>query len=109
MDSPRHGRRQDKPVYAAVTRIRTHTPFDEAAWERGRRDVIEPLTQQAGFRAYYTVQASDTDYLAISVWESAADYERALQQLGPVMSDVIEPYLVGSPERIAGEVVEHRS
>ena len=68
-----------------------------------------PLAEQVpGFRAYYFVRVADDRVLAISLWDSQADWEETLPRLMPWLQENVAPQLAREPERTAGDVVIER-
>jgi hypothetical protein len=95
-------------MYAIVARFPFRAAPDAALLQRIEQEIIEPISKQPGFRAYYGIRTSDTDAIAVHVWESQADAERALQLILPRLQALAGEGLVGTPERSMGEVVTQR-
>ena len=95
-------------MYAVVARFQFRSPATEAQVQQVERELVEPLCQQPGFRAYYGVRISDTEALAVHVWDSQADAEQAIQLIGPRQQQVVGDQLAGPPQRMMGEVLIHR-
>ncbi len=96
-------------MYANVSDYRLRPGFDaQPLIQRTEQEVLPLAEQLAGFRAYYFVRVTDNRLLAISLWDSQAEWEQALPRLLPWMQDNVAPLLAGEPARLAGEVVIER-
>ncbi len=96
-------------MYIVSTRWLYRRPLTEAEQERGQADVVDGVLARApGFRAYYYGPISDTEALAVSVWESEADWKRALEQQNAVLPRVAGEAIAGEPQRTAVQVTVQR-
>ncbi len=92
-------------MYAAVVRFRFRAPVSEADMTRIEQEVIDPTTRLAGFRMNIGIRVTDTEAIAVHLWDSREDFERALPQLMALTQQGIGAQLAGPPERTAGEVL----
>ncbi len=76
-------------MYAVVARVQFRSAATKAQVQQVERELVEPLSQQPGFRAYCGMRVSDTEALAIHVWDSQADAEQAIQFIGPGQQPVV--------------------
>ena len=95
-------------MYAVVVRFQFRAPVRREVVERAEKDIIDPATQLPGFRAYYGVRLSDTEAIAVHVWDSEADAERGGSQMAALTQHVVGDLLAGPPQPVGGEVLIHR-
>ena len=75
---------------------------------RAEKEIIDPAAQLPGFRAYYGVRLSDTEAIAVHVWDSEADAERGGSHLAALTQQMVGDQLAGPPQPAGGEVLIHR-
>ena len=95
-------------MYLNATRCQVRPDVDVRELMRRSYPEVTPLLRQlAGLRSYYDTQVADDAFLSITVWDSQADCEKGLQQLGPWVAQNLGPLLAGAPQREGGEVIGH--
>lgn len=93
-------------MYLNATRCQVRPDVDLGDLMRRSSPEVAPLLRQLpGLRTYYDAQVADDAFLSVTVWDSQADCEKGLQQLGPWVKQHLAPLLVGAPQREAGEIL----
>jgi len=93
-------------MFAVTTRYRFRIPPTEETLYRVQTDVLEGVFRQTpGFRAYYGVQVTDREALAISLWDNQGAADDALRRAAPHVQRILGGEMSGNPERTMGEVV----
>ena len=95
-------------MFVAVSRFHFRTlPQDEVRILRRRAEQDLPALARslAGFRGLYLSQVADDEVMAVWLWDSRADSEQALGQVGPWHMQQVLPALDRPPERVGGEVL----
>ena len=76
------------------------TDDDQAAGE-----IATLLGGQPGFRSYTLVRTGEREVVVVTVFDSEAQLERAVEEIGQQVHQRIGSLVEGSPERRDGEVV----
>ena len=95
-------------MFVSVSRFHFRTlDQDEARVLRRRaeHDIPRLLRDVPGFRAFYLSQVADDEVMAVWLWDSRADSEQALGQVGPWLMQQVLPALDRPPDRVGGEVL----
>jgi hypothetical protein len=99
-------------VYAIAVRLPLRAGLGEdevtALVERAEREIVAPVAQLPGFRAYYAVRVGDTEALLFHVWATREQAEAGSARLGELTERLLGEAVAGPPQRTAGPVVIHR-
>jgi hypothetical protein len=61
-----------------------------------------------GFRDFrLVVRPGDNEIMTVWLWDSEADWNAALERLGPFIQANFAPHLAQPPERLGGEIIQH--
>lgn len=71
------------------------------------RAVAEQLRTQPGFHSYTLVRTGDSEFVAITLFETNAQLHSAIEALGNRAQSNIHQLAAGKPETRAGDVVYH--
>jgi heme-degrading monooxygenase HmoA len=91
-----------------MTSYQWKSPLKEDEVAQVEREVINVLAGLPGFKAYYGIKVSDTEWVAVVVWESQAASEQARDRVAPAVQRIVGAKIVGQPRRVVGEVVLYR-
>lgn len=95
-------------MYLMVSTFQFRRPISPELVAQTEREVVDPLTQQPGFRAYYACRSGETEITTVHVWDSETAAQNAVRTVSPHVQRVLGSELVGSVERTGGEVEVHR-
>ena len=95
-------------MYMMISKFQFRQAMSPELVAQTEREVVDPLTQQPGFRAYYACRSSETEITTVHVWDSEAAAHNAVRTVSPQVQRVLGPELVGSVERTGGEIEVHR-
>ena len=71
------------------------------------RDVAEQLRTQPGFHSYTLVRTADSEFVAITLFETNAQLHSAIDALSNRAQSNINQLAAGKPETRAGDVIYH--
>ncbi len=71
------------------------------------RELAARLRQQPGFRSYTVIRTGRREVAAVTVFDSQAQLERAVEAVADLVRQRIAPLAAGSPERRRGDVLYH--
>jgi heme-degrading monooxygenase HmoA len=71
------------------------------------RDVAQRLRTQPGFHSYTLVRTGDSEFVAITLFETNAQLHSAIDALSNRAQSNIHQLAAGKPEARAGDVVYH--
>lgn len=87
-------------------RFRSMAQAEQQRLAQGIEQEIGPIVRaSSGFRGVYFARPDDDELMAVWLWDSEADWQSALAQLGPYLQQHVVPNLAQPPERVGGEVV----
>jgi heme-degrading monooxygenase HmoA len=75
--------------------------------DSGARELAARLREQPGFRSYMLVRSGEREVIAVTVFDSEEQLERALASVADFVQRRITPLVAGAPERRRGEVLYH--
>lgn len=77
-----------------------------ASWEdTTAREIGERLRRQPGRRFCALVRTAEREVVAIAIFDSEADLERAVATVAPLVHERVRALTVGEPERRQGAVL----
>jgi hypothetical protein len=80
----------------------------ETLAQRIDQDGLPIVRDCRGFRDFrLVVRPEDSEIMTVWLWDSEADWNAALERLGPFIQENFAPYLAGPPERLGGEIIQH--
>jgi hypothetical protein len=80
----------------------------ETLVQRIEDDGLPIVRECRGFRDFrLVVRPSDNEIMTVWLWDSEADWNAALERLGPFIQENFAPHLAQAPERLGGEIVQH--
>lgn len=71
------------------------------------RELTAHLRQQPGFQSYTLVRPNEREVVAVTVFDSETQLERALESVVGLVQQRIGPLTEGSPRRRKGDVLHH--
>jgi hypothetical protein len=72
------------------------------------QDGLPIIRDCRGFRDFrLVVRPDENEIMTVWLWDSEADWEAALERLGPFIRDNFGPHLAQPPERLGGEIAQH--
>ena len=71
------------------------------------RELTDRLRQQPGFRAYTLVRSGEREVVALIMFDTEEQLERALESAADFVRERIGPLTQGQPERRGGNVLHH--
>jgi hypothetical protein len=92
-------------VHLIVTTIPTKRPLVPDEVGRIERELPDLAAKMAGYRGFYWARTTDTEMLTVSIWDSQAEADTALEQIRPWLIATLGPLMAGAPERRVGEVL----
>jgi hypothetical protein len=89
-----------------INRLQFAKPVDRALFERGVRDLGEPMRAVEGFRDFQIVQTGECEVVLLIFADSPATLDRIATEVGsPWMVEHVVPLLASPPERLIGDVI----
>lgn len=92
-------------MFGIVTTFKLREPLTAEEIEEIRRQAIEPMTRQPGFRHYHVVQNEAGLIGSFHAWDSRSQAEAALADMSPKLAPLLEHKLLEPPQRIMSEIV----
>ena len=95
-------------MFVAVSRFHFRTLLQDEVRilrRRAEQDLPALARSLSGFRGLYLSQVADDEVMAVWLWDSRADSEQALGQVGLWLMQQVLPALDRPPERVGGEVL----
>ncbi len=90
-------------MYVSTSRIQLIRPTTTE--ERRRvQEIYERLAKEHGFRAFYLARPSETESAAVVLFDSEADFRKALERVGGTIHAIMDPLVAGTPRGERGEV-----
>jgi heme-degrading monooxygenase HmoA len=68
------------------------------------RELVDRLRRQPGFRSYTLVQTGEREVVAVTVFDSREQLERAVESVADFVQQRVVPLAAGAPQRRRGEV-----
>lgn len=79
-----------------------------AAWkDDAARAIAARLQDQPGFRSYTVIKTGEWELVVVTVFDTAAELERAIEAVGPTVRERIVPLVEPQPEKRQGAVLLH--
>jgi heme-degrading monooxygenase HmoA len=79
----------------------------ESSSDRTSREVADRLREQPGFHAYTLVRTGDSEVVAITMFETAAQLHSAIESISDLTQSNIHNLSAGKPVSRAGDVIYH--
>lgn len=92
-------------MHAVVTTIPLKRPLTTDETARIARELPPLVASRPGYRAFYWAAAGEAQALTVSLWDSPAEAEAALEQVRPWLVEAIGPLIAGAPTRQLAEVL----
>jgi hypothetical protein len=93
-------------VYAHVNIWRL-SPAGASSDDAAARELAARLREQSGFRAYTVIRTGEREVVAVTVFDSEEQLQRAVGAVADLVRQRIDPLAEGAPERRRGEVLHH--
>ena len=71
------------------------------------RELVARLRQQPGFLAYTLIKTGEREVVAVTVFDSREQLERAVESVADFVQQRVAPLAAGAPQRRRGEVLHH--
>jgi hypothetical protein len=97
------------PAASSYAHVNVWRLNDEgASWEdTTAREVAAALRRQPGFRAYTVVRTAEWEVVVVTVFESQAQLDAAMEAIAPLVRDTVQLLVTGAPDRREGAVLMH--
>lgn len=85
-------------------------PLNEAgakADDTAAQALATQLTEQPGFHSYTLIRSGPQEVVALTIFESEATLQAAMQAVADVVHQQVNPLTAGAPEQRSGEVLFH--
>lgn len=79
----------------------------ESSSDTTSREVADRLREQPGFHAYTLVRTGDSEVVAITLFETAAQLHSAIEAISDITQSNIQNLSSGKPVSRAGDVIYH--
>jgi heme-degrading monooxygenase HmoA len=91
-------------MFLTSSRSQFAVPLTEAEFQQGEKIVDSTMVTAPGFRVHYMIMISDTEMFSLSVWDSEADFQKAVETGRPAMQKLLESKLAGTSQVTSGQV-----
>lgn len=92
-------------MFGVLTTFKFSEPLTSEEIGEIRRQAIEPMSEEPGFRHYFAIQGPHGEVGSFHVWDSKAQAERAIERMMPLLQPLIQDKLIEPPQRIMSEIV----
>ena len=92
-------------MYASIRRYQVDPGSVDEVIKKAEEGFMPIVAEVVGFSAYYIVNAGSGVIASFSVFEDQAGAEESIRLSADWVKDNLAPFVTGSPDVIAGEVV----
>jgi hypothetical protein len=83
------------------------TDAGESSSDESAKEMAAVLSQQGGFHSYTLVRTGESEFIAITLFETTAQLHAAMQAAEPVVRTRVDRLTDGHPDHHQGDVLFH--